>query len=157
MQLITDIRKENIRAALMDFQQIEHRLEHVCKIGHVDFINDSKSTAIGSTWFSLESMQRQVVWIVTGGMDTNYTFLQDLVKEKVRVIVCLGDFFHKIHEAFPFITLILSASSVEEAVLMAHKFSRPNETVLFSPAAKSYEGYESLGRRFKMAAQILNF
>lgn len=157
---VLDIRKEVIRQSLSDFQGIEHRLEHVIKVRGVEFINDSKATNINSTWYALESMTTKVVWIV-GGIDkgNDYATLYDLVKEKVKAIVCLGKDNTKIHAAFDdMIDAIVDTQSMEEAVKRSYYLAKSGETVLLSPACASFdlfENYEDRGRKFKDAVRNL--
>src|SRR5690606_8622072 len=96
---ILESRSESLKESLADFKNVEHRLEHVAKIQGIDFINDSKATNVNSTWYALESMTNPVVWIV-GGVDkgNDYSMLKNLVREKVKAIVCLGKDNSKIHE-----------------------------------------------------------
>jgi len=157
---VMDIRKDSIRESLADFQNIEHRLEFVATIHGVEFINDSKATNVNSAWYALESMTRPVVWIV-GGTDkgNDYTILQELVKEKVHTIVCLGKDNRKIISVFstivPFIT---EATTAKEAVMKALKASKHGDTVLLSPACASFDlfvNYEDRGNQFKQAVREL--
>jgi UDP-N-acetylmuramoylalanine--D-glutamate ligase len=154
------IRKDVIREGLMDFQNVEHRLEHVAVIRGVDFINDSKATNVNSAWYALESMDKPTIWVV-GGIDkgNDYGMLKELVKSKVRIIVCLGLDNTKIHEAFSTdVDMIFNTSSAQEAVHVAAKMSKPGETVLLSPACASFDlfkNYEDRGRQFKAAVRSL--
>ena len=149
-----NIRKDVIRESLSDFQNIEHRLESVGKIKGIEFINDSKATNVNSTWYALENMDNPVVWIA-GGVDkgNDYSKLKLLVKEKVRIIVCLGLDNRKIHEAFGRdVDMILNTTSMQEAVNVAYHMANKDETVLLSPACASFdlfENYEDRGRQFK--------
>lgn len=151
---VLDIRKEVIRQSLSDFQGVEHRLEHVLKIHGVDYINDSKATNVNSSWYALESMTGLTVWIV-GGLDkgNDYSELFDLVKEKVKAIVCLGKDNSKILAAFNgMIPVILETHSMQEAVQACYKLAKNGDTVLLSPACASFdlfENYEDRGRQFK--------
>jgi UDP-N-acetylmuramoylalanine--D-glutamate ligase len=157
---VFNIRKETIRESLMDFQNVEHRLEKVGTIGGVEFINDSKATNVNSTWFALESMEKETIWIA-GGVDkgNDYSLLKEMVKEKVRIIVCMGLDNRKIHEAFAAdVDMIVNTSSAKEAVHVAHKLAKPGETVLLSPACASFDlfkNYEDRGRQFKNAVREL--
>ncbi|NVO11389.1 MAG: UDP-N-acetylmuramoyl-L-alanine--D-glutamate ligase [Bacteroidales bacterium] len=157
---VLKIRKDIIRESLMDFQGVEHRLESVIKVRGVQYINDSKATNINSTWYALESMKTQVVWIV-GGIDkgNDYTSLYELVKTKVKAIVCLGIDNSKIHKAFEgMVPVIVDAHSATEAVQHSYKLSSPGDTVLLSPACASFdlfENYEDRGRKFKEAVREL--
>lgn len=154
------ISKDVIRESLIDFQNVEHRLEFVATVGGVEFINDSKATNVNSTWYALESMDKPVVWIV-GGVDkgNDYTALLPLVKEKVKVIVCLGVDNHKIHSAFgKEVDLMVNTSSAEESVLVAKRFASKGDVVLLSPACASFDlfaNYEDRGCQFKAAVKNL--
>lgn len=151
---ILKISNESIRNSLTTFQAVEHRLEQVAEINGVRFINDSKATNVNATYYALESMKQPTVWIV-GGTDkgNDYTEIEDLVKRKVKAIVCLGldnqkiiDFFKEKKE------LIYSTSSMEDAVKTAKSLSKSGDTVLLSPCCASFdlfENYEDRGNKFK--------
>ncbi|HCS19696.1 MAG TPA: UDP-N-acetylmuramoyl-L-alanine--D-glutamate ligase, partial [Bacteroidetes bacterium] len=149
-----NIRKEVIRESLSDFQNVEHRLESIGKVKGIEFINDSKATNVNSSWFALESMDRPVIWIA-GGVDkgNDYSILKQLVKDRVRLIVCLGLDNRKIHEAFSKdVDMILNTTSMQEAVNVAYHMANKEEAVLLSPACASFdlfENYEDRGRQFK--------
>ncbi|BAX80618.1 UDP-N-acetylmuramoyl-L-alanine--D-glutamate ligase [Labilibaculum antarcticum] len=151
---VLQIRKEVIRESLSDFQGVDHRLEKVVRVRGIQFINDSKATNINSTWYALESMDEPVVWIV-GGVDkgNDYGVLADLVKEKVKGIVCLGIDNSKIHAAFDGkVDVIVDAESMEEAVKQAYRIANKEEIVLLSPACASFDlfqNYEDRGNQFK--------
>lgn len=157
---VLNISKENIRESLTDFQNVEHRLEYVATIGGVEYINDSKATNVNSTWYALESMEKPIVWIV-GGVDkgNDYASLLPMVKEKVKVIVCLGVDNTKIHAAFgKHVDLMLNTSSAEEAVKVAKRFAAKGDVVLLSPACASFDlfaNYEDRGWQFKAAVKNL--
>lgn len=157
---LLEVRKEIIRESLEDFVNVEHRLEFVGKVHGIEFINDSKATNVNSTWYALESMNNPVVWIV-GGQDkgNDYSMLLNLVKDKVKAIVCLGKDNSKIHAAFSgIVTLIEDAQSAEEAVKKAYRLGKKGDTVLLSPACASFdlfENYEDRGHQFKQAVRSL--
>jgi UDP-N-acetylmuramoylalanine--D-glutamate ligase len=155
-----NIRNDVIRNSLMDFKNIEHRLEFVAKVKGVDYINDSKATNVNSTWYALESMKKDVVWIA-GGVDkgNDYSLIEELVKNRVRVLICMGKDNMKLHEAFgDKVDMIINASSAEEATTLASHFAQKGEAVLLSPACASFdlfENYEERGQLFKMAVRNL--
>ncbi len=157
---ILDLRKESIRESLSDFQNVEHRLEKVGKVHGIDFINDSKATNINSAWYALESMNTPVIWIV-GGIDkgNNYNMVMDLVRQKVRAIICLGVDNKKIHKAFEgVVQTIVDTKSAQEAVKNAYRLGKKGDTVLLSPACASFdlfENYEDRGWQFKKAVRQL--
>ena len=157
---VLDIRKEIIKESLSDFQNVAHRLESVARIHGVDFINDSKATNVNSTWYALESMPNKVVWIA-GGVDkgNDYSLLTELVKSKVKAIVCLGQKNENIINAFsPVVDKIYETQSMDEAVRLANHRAKKDETVLLSPACASFdlfENFEERGDRFKEAVNRL--
>ena len=154
------IRKELIRKSLTNFQGVEHRLEHVLKIHGISFINDSKATNVNSTWYALESMPENVIWIA-GGMDkgNDYSELQNLVSHKVKAIICLGVDNSKIHKAFEnSVSTIIDTKTAQEAVRTAYYLGKKGDTVLLSPACASFdlfENYEERGNEFKKAVREL--
>lgn len=154
------IKKECIRESLQTFQSLEHRMEPVAKIKGVQFINDSKATNVNSTWFALESIDQPTI-LILGGVDkgNDYSLLNDLVKEKVKAIVCMGIDNRKIHEAFgDIVSLIVNATTAEEAVRAAFHFSDKGDVVLLSPACASFDlfkNYEDRGIQFKNAVMDL--
>ncbi|HDP55299.1 MAG TPA: UDP-N-acetylmuramoyl-L-alanine--D-glutamate ligase [Bacteroidetes bacterium] len=157
---VLNIRKDVIRESLCNFQGVEHRLESVLKIRGVQYINDSKATNVNASWYALESMKSPVVWIA-GGLDkgNDYTELIDLVKEKVKAIVCLGIDNSKLYQAFShLVPTMVNAHSAQEAVMHAYKLSSPGDVVLLSPACASFdlfENFEDRGRQFKNAVKNL--
>lgn len=157
---VLDIRKETVRESFSDFENIEHRLELVNTVHGIDFINDSKATNVNSTWYALESMQKPVIWIA-GGVDkgNDYNMLMDLVKSRVKAIVCLGVDNKKIIEAFKdVIPDIIETKTADEAVRASYKLGKKGDAVLLSPACASFdlfENYEDRGRKFKAAVRSL--
>lgn len=157
---LKNIRKKTIVESLSNFQGVEHRLEKVLKIQGVEYVNDSKATNTNSAYFALDSMNTPTVWIV-GGVDkgNDYNELMQLVREKVKAIVCLGVDNQKIMHAFSnVVDVITETTSMTEAVKMASMLSEKGDTVLLSPACASFdlfESYEDRGKQFKAAVQNL--
>lgn len=155
---ILKISNESIRNSLMTFQAVEHRLEQVAEIDGVKFINDSKATNVNAAYYALESMKTPTVWIV-GGVDkgNDYTEIEDLVKKKVKAIVCLGLDNQKIIDFFKDKKdFIYDTSSMEEAVKISKGISEKGDTVLLSPCCASFDlfkNYEDRGEKFK--AEVL--
>lgn len=154
------IRKEKIREAVKDFQSLEHRMEFVATVRGVEFINDSKATNVNSTWFALESMNKPTV-LILGGIDkgNDYALIADLVKDKVKAIICMGVDNKKIMTAFKnIVPVIIETGSAEEAVKESFKASSKGDVVLLSPACASFDlfkNYEERGKMFKAAVREL--
>ena len=155
-----DIRKEKIREALQTFESLEHRMETVATIKNVEFINDSKATNVNSTWFALESMEKPVI-LILGGVDkgNDYSLLTEMIKEKVKAIVCMGTENRKIHEAFgDIVPLMVNTENAKDAVQSAFHFASKGDVVLLSPACASFDlfkNYEDRGNQFKHAVKEL--
>ncbi|OIR02987.1 UDP-N-acetylmuramoylalanine--D-glutamate ligase [mine drainage metagenome] len=154
------IRKEKIREAVKDFQSLEHRMEFIASVRGVEFINDSKATNVNSTWFALESMNKPTV-LVLGGTDkgNDYSLIAELVKDKVKAIVCMGVDNKKIIAAFKdIVPTIVETSSAKQAVNASFKLATKGDVVLLSPACASFDlfkNYEDRGRQFKDAVREL--
>lgn len=157
---VLELRNDTIRESMGNFKNIEHRLEHVAKISGIDFINDSKATNVNSTWYALESMTSDVV-LIMGGVDkgNDYNMLKDLVKSKVKAIVCLGKDNKRIHDAFEDdVEVIVNTFSAEEAAQIAFHLAKRGDAVLLSPACASFDlfkNYEDRGNQFKAAVREL--
>ncbi len=157
---VLDIRNRSIRESMGDFRNVEHRLEHVAKISGVDYINDSKATNVNSTWYALESVGADVI-LIMGGVDkgNDYEMLKDMVRQKVKAIVCLGKDNKRIHEAFEDdVEIIVNTFSANEAVQVAYHLAKKGNTVLLSPACASFDlfkNYEDRGNQFKAAVKEL--
>ncbi|MDP9229095.1 MAG: UDP-N-acetylmuramoyl-L-alanine--D-glutamate ligase, partial [Bacteroidota bacterium] len=155
-----EIRKEKIREAVQTFQSLEHRMEHVATVRGVEFINDSKATNVNSTWYALESMEKPTI-LILGGVDkgNDYSLMRDLVKEKVKAIICMGIDNRKIHEAFGNdIPLIVNTNNAKDAVQSAFHFAVKGDVVLLSPACASFDlfkNYEDRGNQFKREVKEL--
>ncbi|SDE70877.1 UDP-N-acetylmuramoyl-L-alanine--D-glutamate ligase [Riemerella columbipharyngis] len=151
---LLNISNESIRQSLMTFQAVEHRLEEVAVINGVKFINDSKATNVNATYYALESMKTPTIWIV-GGVDkgNDYSEIEDLVRKKVKAVVCLGIDNSKIIAFFKDkVEQLYDTSSMEEAIEVSKSVAKEEDTVLLSPCCASFDlfkNYEDRGKIFK--------
>lgn len=156
---LLDIRKEDIRKALSDFEGVEHRLEFVAEIDGVRYINDSKATNVNSCWYALESMPSSGVVLILGGKDkgNDYTEIEPLVREKVKAIVCMGKDNTKLLDFFGGkVPVIADTHSLSEAVSKCAEIASSGDTVLLSPCCASFDlfkSYEDRGHQFKVAVR----
>ena len=157
---IMNVTNETIRQSLTTFEGVEHRMEKVLSVGGVLYVNDSKATNVNSTWYALESVKTPIV-LILGGTDkgNDYAPLFDLVREKVKAIVCLGVDNKKIHDSFrDIVPTICDTLSAEECVKKCAELAVPGDTVLLSPCCASFDlfkNYEDRGRQFKAAVRNL--
>ena len=157
---LLNISDQSIRNSLMTFQAVEHRLEQVAEISGVKYINDSKATNVNAAYYALESMKNPTIWIV-GGVDkgNDYSEIEELVRKKVKAIVCMGidnqriiDYFKDKKE------LIYNTSSMQEAVKVSELIAENGDSVLLSPCCASFDlfqNYEDRGNQFK--AEVKKF
>lgn len=156
---VLDLRKEIVRESLSDFQNVEHRLEHICYVNGIEFINDSKATNVNAVWYALESINKPIVWIA-GGVDkgNEYEELIPLVRDKVKALVCLGVDNSRLVEAFGNVVDVYETSSAKDAVKLSYKLGSKGDLVLLSPACASFDlfdNYEERGLEFRKAVREL--
>ena len=156
---IMKVTNETIRRSLTTFEGVEHRMEKVLTVGGVLYVNDSKATNVNSTWYALESVQTPIV-LILGGTDkgNDYAPIADLVREKVKAIVCLGVDNKKIKDFFGAMVPVCETRSAEECVNKCAELAVPGDTVLLSPCCASFDlfkNYEDRGRQFKEAVRKL--
>ena len=157
---ILDVKKENIRQSLLDFQGVEHRLEYVATVRNVKYINDSKATNVNSCWYAMQSMKTPVV-LILGGTDkgNDYSEIEQLVKEKVRALIFLGVDNSLLHRFFDGkVAEIVEVRSMEDAVKEAYHLAEDGDTVLLSPCCASFDlfdNYEDRGSQFKQSVRNL--
>ena len=157
---ISGIKKENIRKSLADFPGVEHRLEKVCKVGGVEYINDSKATNVDACWYALESMKTPTILII-GGKDkgNDYEPIKALVKQKCVGLVYLGADNAKLHANFDDMGIpVRDTHSMKECVEACYEMAKPGDTVLLSPCCASFDLFKNMedrGEQFKTLVRNL--
>ncbi len=157
---ISGIKKEVIRKSLSDFPGVEHRLEKVCDVRGVHYVNDSKATNVDACWYALESMKTPTILIV-GGKDkgNDYTAIEQLVKQKCVGLVYLGADNAKLHAAFDHLGIpVADVHSMKDCVDACYKMARPGDTVLLSPCCASFDLFKNMedrGEQFKTLVRNL--
>ena len=157
---IAGIKKDSIRKSLSDFPGVEHRLEKVCDVRGVHYVNDSKATNVDACWYALESMKTRVVLII-GGKDkgNDYDPIKPLVREKCSALVYLGADNTKLHENFDALGIpVRDTHSMRECMEACYELAKPGETVLLSPCCASFDLFKNMedrGEQFKAIARSL--
>jgi len=147
---------DSIKAGLKTFKNAPHRLESIATINGIEFVNDSKATNVDSVVYGLGSYEGPLVWIA-GGIDkgNDYKLIEDQVRKKVRVLICLGKDNSKLHKAFDGVVKeIHETQSVKELAALALKVAQRGDVVLLSPACASFDlfkNYEDRGNQFREA------
>lgn len=157
---IAGIKKEVIRRSLSDFPGVEHRLEKVCDVRGVHYVNDSKATNVDACWYALDSMKTKVVLII-GGKDkgNDYEPIKQLVKEKCSGLVYLGADNRKLHDNFDALGIpVRDTHSMKDCVAACYEMAMPGETVLLSPCCASFDLFKNMedrGEQFKTLVRNL--
>jgi len=151
--------KKAIQGALNRFKGLEHRLEFVREIQGVRFYNDSKGTNVGSVVKSLQSFSEPVT-LIAGGKDKNGDLspLETLIRKRVKHLVLIGEAKERMNRELGGLTHTVTAKTMEEAVLLAHRKAKAGEVVLLSPACSSFDmfkDYKERGKIFKEAVKRL--
>lgn len=157
---ISGIKKEVIRKSLSDFPGVEHRLEKVCDVAGVHYINDSKATNVDACWYALESMKTPTILII-GGKDkgNDYEPIKELVKQKCVALVYLGADNQKLHDNFDALGLpVADTHSMKECVDACYRMAKAGDTVLLSPCCASFDLFKNMedrGEQFKTLVRSL--
>ena len=157
---IAGIKKEVIRKSLSDFPGVEHRLEKVCKVGGVQYINDSKATNVDACWYALESMKTPTI-LILGGKDkgNDYQPIKELIKEKCVGLVYLGADNQKLHDNFDALGIpVRDTHSMKECVAACYEMAKTGDTVLLSPCCASFDLFKNMedrGEQFKSYVRAL--
>ena len=157
---IAGINDDVLRQSLGDFPGVEHRLEKVCKVGGVQYVNDSKATNVDACWYALESMTTPTILII-GGTDkgNDYTHIEELVKQKCVGLVYLGADNTKLHGFFDRLGIpVRDTHSMKDCVQACYEMARPGDTVLLSPCCASFDLFKNMedrGEQFKSLVRKL--
>ena len=157
---LSGISNEQIRKSLSDFEGVEHRLEKVCDVRGVHYVNDSKATNVDACWYALDSMKTPVV-LILGGLDkgNDYEAIRALVQQKCKGLVFLGVDNRKLHDFFdPMGIPTAEVHSMKDCVKACYQMAEPGDTVLLSPCCASFDLFKNMedrGEQFKSLVRSL--
>jgi UDP-N-acetylmuramoylalanine--D-glutamate ligase len=148
-----------IRAAVMTFPGVEHRLEFVRQLNGVDWYNDSKATNVDATLKAVAAFEGGL-WVILGGKDKNsdYSVLASPLREKAHGALLIGAAADKIDAQLRDVVPLFRSGTIEAAVAEAHAKAKSGDTVLLAPACASFdqfENFEHRGREFKRLVHAL--
>ena len=155
--MLAGVEEDSIKKTIENFGGIEHRVEQVCCINNIIYINDSKATNVDAVWYALESATRPVVWIA-GGTDkgNDYSTLFDLAKQKVHTLICLGMDNEKLIESFEdIIPNIFDTGSMQDAIYAVSESAKCGDVVLLSPACASFDLFDNYCHRGEMFKKLV--
>lgn len=150
---MSQIRKESIKQAFCDFENVKYRYEYVDVVDGVTYYDDSAACSTEATWFSFDNLHQSVIWI-TYADNRDCDELMAQVKKYVKAIICIGDNTERFHSVYDEVLKdkVIDCSSLEEAVRMASRISVSDDNVMFSPATHvnaDYNSYMERGDSFK--------
>jgi len=143
--------------ALKSFSPLPHRLQKVCTINNIEFINDSISTAPEAAIGAMQSFDCDIV-IISGGIENHQDYQQyakfiehnPKIKGAATLFQCGPQIANDIRQFVkrPGFDL-LEAKTLEEAVEFAYKKLKKTNggLVLFSPTAPSFGYYKNFMER----------
>ena len=159
MASLAGVTHAQIRAAVMTFPGVEHRLEFVRRLNGVDWYNDSKATNVDATLKAVAAFEGGL-WVILGGKDKNsdYSVLASPLREKAHGALLIGAAADKIDAQLRGAVPLFRSGTIEAAVAEAHTKAKSGDTVLLAPACASFdqfENFEHRGREFKRLVQAL--
>ena len=147
---ICHARSVTLRNSFVDCERIKNRNELVTVRNGVSYINDCAAHSLSATWFSLENLSGQAVWITFAGND-DYEDMISVVRQHVKMIICVGKDSDQIKNALGCLMRdgILVAETIEDAIRLAMNKAMAGDNVIFSPGAE-IEGLDAMkmGRVF---------
>ena len=148
---------EKIRASVVGFKGVEHRLKFVRNLRGVDFYNDSKATNVDAAMKAVASFAGGI-HLILGGKDKNsdYGTMADLLKERVKVVYTIGSAAEKIERQLDGVVKIVSAGTMQTAVAEAAKTAVAGDVVLLAPACSSFDQFENYAHRGQIFRQLVN-
>jgi len=152
------LRNEQLKQCFNHFDETQYRMEFVARVRGTEFINDAASRSINATWYALESVEGNLIWIANGttNNDANYSNLASLVGNKVKLLICIGGNSKQLHKAFANeTTTIADVATIEEAVRLAFRVNIENIKVIFSPSCENGIPLDEEGQRFIMEVNEL--
>ncbi|OFX81470.1 MAG: hypothetical protein A2X12_00855 [Bacteroidetes bacterium GWE2_29_8] len=146
---LLELRKNPIKLSLCNFESDDHRLEFVAKIKGVDYVNDSKATNINSSWYSLEKMTKNIIWIIGSKINiSELNMTKDLVRDKVKEIIYMGEENYMLENYFLNQDKHISnVRNIEDAVILSYRIGQKDNIVLFSPGCPSFDLYKNYAER----------
>ncbi len=154
-----DLDLEAASQALIHFEGLPHRFEHVAEIRGVQYVDDSKATNPGAAIQALESLPGPILWIAGGRhKGGDLTPLLRSAAGRVRRALLIGEAAGEFEDALGSELQCECVGNLEKAVDRAAAIAQPGDTVLLAPACASFDQFESFedrGRQFKTAVAAL--
>jgi len=136
----------DVAEPLHSFESAHHRIELVGKFEGSTWYDDSKATSPHAALTAIRSFERIV--LIAGGRNKDLDLSQMATEpQRMAGVVAIGDDADAIRRAFEGVCVVHDATSMDEAVAVAHGLARNGETVLLSPGCTSYDWYNNYNER----------
>lgn len=156
---MSQIRKESIKQAFSDFENVKYRYELVNIVEGVSYYDDSAARSAEAAWFSFDNVNNEMLWITyANNIDCDELIPQ--VKRYVKAAICIGnenDIFHKVYGDI-LKDNIFYCDNISQAVALAYKMTSEGDNVMFSPACDvkdEFSSYNERGDYFKKCVKSL--
>ena len=149
---------------IKSFPGVEHRIEFVKEINGVKWYNDSASSTPSRTISGLNAFDEEIV-LIAGGADKNldYTPVAKPILDKVKTLILMGQTAGKIFDSVKEEQEkegkdidIYMVNSLSQAVILAKRYAKPGQIVLFSPASTSFDMFKNMYDRGHQFKNIVN-
>ena len=157
-QGLSDVKIKKIDIKKIKPPSIEHRIEKIRTINHIDFYNDSKSTTMASTTAAVKKLANKPIILLLGGLSkgVDRTSLIKKIKKIKKSPIKIISFGAEaqilknlcIQEKLP----CKSCETLEHAIKLGFAWAKPHEQVLLSPSGSSFDlfkNFEERGAQFK--------
>lgn len=152
VQRLKAMRNAGLRSCFNHLEETPYRLQFVARIRGREYINDAAARTVNSTWYSLERLQGNLIWIAEAPHEsTDYSRLTAVALRKVQMMLVVGDNVEHIVQPFKgIVSSIVPCTDTNEALTRAYRYDPESEVkVLYSPACHNGESTELLGERFR--------
>ncbi|MBJ41368.1 MAG: UDP-N-acetylmuramoyl-L-alanine--D-glutamate ligase [Gammaproteobacteria bacterium] len=127
---------------LKHYKYLPHRIECIKSHNNTNWYNDSKSTNCDSTKAALEFLDKNIILILGGSKkNINYNSLSNIINEKVKLIIFLGENKNYIKTQLDTNVPTLDVADMNQAITLSKKHAKPYDSVLLSPASPSFDMY----------------
>lgn len=144
--------KEWIGESLSTIQPYQR--EEISLFDKIRIVNDSRATSLDAAWFALSGCDKSVIWIVGSLLGDAYYLQAAHMREqykKVKALIVLteGDTncfkWHRLVADVP----IIIHSNQNNLIQTVNLFLNKKDTILFSPAAPSFDLFDNYVERGK--------
>ncbi len=148
---------ESVTAAAAKFVSLPHRMETVCEIRGVRFVDDSKATNLAALIASVEASERPVR-LIAGGLlkEKDLENAKEVLAKKSRGVYLIGAAADEMRKAWGSIVPCKEFDGLARAVESAWEDACEGETVLLAPGCASFDQFQSYhdrGIRYRKALE----